>query len=410
MEQGYLEIRSLDQLSEALIRIKADQTLASRIRTVSIDETDDQPKEDEDAPRRSQLSGDEIAAQAAEEQMKAIGQTARRSAGVTTLLEAIAEDGHLESVKWSLDSWNSKNCVRGKSLWDALARNAGTLKRLDLDFYTHEIHNLAEEGINPVPSPFPELQHLTLRMSGGHGDNAKAFDVMLRDLPKLKSLRLYLPSCDLESCRIQSLTYNWNLPSLIEFGIQAYVSDDSGFPAFLSRHPSIQTLKYDVESETPIRIAPTDLPNLRALSIESFAQDDDLAQSDLIASSRPIKHLRVGKAPYHRYPKLAVVGESSLHCLEIHGSWAEEQVQKSMKELLPKFTNLREFGVDIQSEDRTYWQDGQWHYPEPLNVTNLVRLLIETLLDRNVELTNALDQYTGFVPTRQYSPCFAHDR
>jgi hypothetical protein len=354
MAESHLEIKTLMQLSQALADFENQPELASRVRNIQIQENDVEDEPD---------AGDD----AEDDAKRNTAQAWSFCAGITSILEEIARTNRLESFKWIVSYYISPLPSRPKQCWEALSKVAPTLKGLHLSFYNHEIHHLITQGINPVPLTFGNLEFLTLSMDGGHGDDAVHFDSMLRQTPKLRSLSLSLPLCDLENCRIKGLTYDWKFPILEHFSISAFLNDDSGIPAFLARHPSIRSLSYDVDSETPIPEPFSGLPNLVALDLTSWRYNHRVCGIPLV------RQLRVGSSTSGMAAALSSVDLTMLCCLEIQSSyWHEETVQNLMNETLPKLTQLVEFGVDFQSGDLSWYEDGKRINPDPLDLELLV--------------------------------------
>jgi hypothetical protein len=360
MAECHLEIKTLVQLLQARADFEKYPELASQIRSIDIEETDE---EDE-----SSNPDVEIAVNDAEANVKRNTTQAQSfCTEITFILEAMAGTRCLQSFKWTVDYYDSPIPSRPKQYWEALAKIAPTLKHLHMSFYTHEIHALTKQSLNPVPVPFDELESLTLSMDGAHGDDATVFNCMLKRIPKLRSLNLSLPSCDLEDCRIKGLAYDWTFLALENFSLSAYVNDDSGVPEFLARHPSIRTLDYDVDSDTVMLGPFTGLTNLAALNLGSWRHDSSICR---IPS---LRQLRIGRSLFETASALSSIDLTALRCLEIDTSyWHEEEMQNLMKETIPKLTGLLEFGVSFHSDNLTWYEDGKRFQPEPLGLDLLV--------------------------------------
>jgi hypothetical protein len=365
MSQGHLKIKSLEDLSQVLASFRDDPNLALSIRALDVEENDLEDASNEDGGETVvgvEHNTEDYAARNA-------AQAQGFCDGIASIVQEIAQNGRLESFKWKASYYRAPIPTRPKTFWEALSKTAATLKALHLNFYTHEIHALRQQKLNPMPSPFLELECLSLVMDGGHGDDAKDFDNMLRNIPKLRSLTLSLPSCDLEKCRIQGLTYDWNFPFLSHSNLSAYINDDSGVPAFLTRHPSIQSLKYDVESDSPISIPFTSLPNLKALFVSGFSQ-----VQKCVEEARAIKQLCISTSLGTTPCDLSPASSSALSCLEIETSyWNEEMVRSQISDLLPNFANLIEVGIEFQSDNLTWYEDGKEFHLDPMDVGLLVR-------------------------------------
>lgn len=82
---------------------------------------------------------------------------------IARILKAVCRKGTLASFVW--DGYtNERQVVRSKTFWDALWASARTLERLNLSFYTHEVHEIVSIFI-PLDrhitnsSSRPQLQH-----------------------------------------------------------------------------------------------------------------------------------------------------------------------------------------------------------------------------------------------------------
>jgi hypothetical protein len=162
------------------------------------------------------------------------------------------------------------------NFWEALAKVAPRLQHLSFNFYNHELHRMKEKGISvrggslessltvtssnafvffiqaKFPSTFPLLKSLYVDCSGAHGDDGSPIEKLLRGLPNLRVLHIKAPNCDLESCRIQGLTWAYKFPQLTHFAISIFYRSAQDIASFLANHPTIRTLMFDAEGDEPI--------------------------------------------------------------------------------------------------------------------------------------------------------------
>jgi hypothetical protein len=362
--ESRLEIKNLEQLSQALTDLKNYPFLASRIQIVEVEENDveNDGADEPDIAQTAEDDSESINAKRNTEQAESF------CSGVTSIVNSIAQNGSLMSFKWAVNYYKAPLPSRPQQFWNALSTTSSTLKQLHIGFYTHEIHNLRKAAINPFLVPFERLESLNLQLDGGHGEDARDFDAMLGKLSILRSLTLSLPSCDLENCRIKGLTYDWTFPLLEHLSLSAYVNDDSGLPQFLSRHPSIQSLDYDLDSDKPITDPFARLSNLLALNVKPQYQNKD--RLGVIPS---LKQLRINSSFHDMEPVFSLATPTTLRCLDIQTSyWSEEGVRNLIKDVLPKLTELAEFGVEFQSENLSWYEDGKRFTQEPLGLELLV--------------------------------------
>ena len=348
-----LKVSGLRELSGIVDAFKADPQYASTTTSLVIDDEEDDAWEDD---RESQ--GTERMARACEH--------------LVTIIDMIMLHDQLESFKWTGYELSQSRVVRSETFWKALAKTAPSLKHLNLGFYVHEIHGLSKVEI--FPSHFENLESLELDLSGGHGDDATEVDKMLRMIRSVKRLVLDLPTCDLESCRIQGLSYEYHLPKLENLSLSVYDSPGSGLVEFLVRHTSVEILCLNFDSDESLQFSETTLPGLRALKVNSFGRSlfhGLLSQS----AARPLDHLDAGswnKDSYAEIPKLA----ATLTCLEIQDSfdaWREGDFPQQLKEILSQLPNLQELALDLPTGN-TSWrnEDGTRGGPRPMDADDLV--------------------------------------
>lgn len=215
-------------------------------------------------------------------------------------------------------------------------------------------------------------------LTGGHGNDASVIDTMLRHSTGLVNLSLDLPICDLESCRLQGLTYGYHFPKLTTLCLSVY-SKDPAIATFLSRHPSITTLSLNLGGDVPFVDQDTLLPNLRSLAIESSDKVDFLTPSAL----RPITHLRMGRCPHDRYQGIKTVSKTLRFLelsLDVDSMREEDGLPSIIKDLLSDLPDIRELAIVYHSASIT-WSDENKNaiHPEPASINDLVRLLGSSL-------------------------------
>ncbi|MCJ1388812.1 hypothetical protein MMC18_001662 [Xylographa bjoerkii] len=322
-------------------------------------------------------------------------QETERMAGACEHLAAIIDmivlRGGLESFSWTGYELSQSRVVRPKAFWKSLAKTVPTLKHLNLGFYVHEIHDLSKVDI--FPSTFDNLESLELNLSGGHGDDAVQIEVMLRKIRSVKRLALYLPTCDLETCRIQGLSYNYHLPKLEDLSLSVYDSPSSGLMNFLAHHSSVKTLYLDLSSDEPLQFSETTFPGLRALHVDSLIASpfhDLLSES----AARPISHLNAGSWSKESYAEIVKIA-AKLTCLETQDSfdaWREDDFPQQLKEMLSQLPNLQEFALDLPTGN-TSWrnEDGTWGGPRPMDVEDLTKLLSCLSFDSKIRAVRMAD-------------------
>ena len=69
------------------------------------------------------------------------------------------------------------------------------------------------------PSTFPLLKSLYINCSRAHCEDGGSIEKLLHCLPNLRVLHINAPICDLESCRIQGLTWAYKFPQLTHFAL-----------------------------------------------------------------------------------------------------------------------------------------------------------------------------------------------
>ena len=335
---------------------------------------------------------------------------------ILTMKANASDSNGLEAFTWhgtALSGYSGSNSVddgptRPSVFWSALARTAPTLAVLDLDWYPHELHRLEKSSDggsrSGFPTSLPKLQALRLNLSGAHGNDAGVIDRLLcAGMPDLRSLKLVLPTCDLENCRVQGLSYGWTFPELTFLSLSVFYSESSASSIleFLAGHPKIETLEFNVEGEESLLPPSTTntttnsglfdnlFPNLRALELgSSYAWSngtyDFLLNPTPPAPARAITHLNLGQCPYPRYadiPNLRSTLRSLSLSLDLNklrssssSSSAEEEDPHpqipAVKDLLAHLPDLEDLRFQFNSANSMYRDasTGKWFSEKPVNL------------------------------------------
>jgi hypothetical protein len=243
-----------------------------------------------------------------------------------------------------------------------------------------------------------------------HGDNGALIDQVLRNSSGVIDLALCFPSCDMESCRLTGISWEYTFPVLESLTLMTYNSKSSSLSDFLVRHPSITTLTWNVDADDVFIFPPNSLPNLQTLNVD-FHGETELVKA--LRYTGPIAHLRVGFCPHTSYADLTNLAET-LRCLELD-SWISDwrassdsssednmdadgketeeilpRLPEIIKTLLPQLHQLQELSVDLETS-RTYTigDNGESCHPRPMDVSDLVMLSM-----LNSALTNRLGTYS----------------
>jgi hypothetical protein len=237
---------------------------------------------------------------------------------------------------------------------------------------------------NPFPKPFTQLETLHLDLGGGHGDDASSIHNILMDMHNLTSFSLCLPNCDLTTCRIQGINYDYDFPSLKSFSLLGWADSTSNLANFLDRHQSIERLHLCISSDedNEVELPATALPHLRALSLPevNMSQSFNLFSQFLSpASARPIAQLRLNGLHESCIPILKNATKR-LTCLEIWSYDAEEWRQDSKKlpfeDVLPALPELLEVSLHLPTENTSWRNDNDERvHPDPISLQDLRRLL-----------------------------------
>jgi hypothetical protein len=236
-------------------------------------------------------------------------ETTRLCQPIVDLLAAISTaGGSLQIFVWrsehgSYGFWYKFN--RPLEFWTALYAHARTLRVLVLGYFSHELHK--------VPSPqvaFPNMKELMIDATTAHGDDGAAVDTLLKGCPHLESLIFDWPNCDLESCQIKNVTWNYSFPQLRRLMLRGNGFAPQAYIDFLARCPEVEEYRdaisfYELveggaEVEFPLmRFAkirfPIDVfPRLRILSGHSHSlRLDEWFDENHVEGGRPIESLDI---------------------------------------------------------------------------------------------------------------------
>ncbi|KAF2198075.1 hypothetical protein GQ43DRAFT_474886 [Delitschia confertaspora ATCC 74209] len=286
---------------------------------------------------------------------------------VVQILDAVYETGRLESFSWSTtsDVQDLTKAVRPKAFWNALWRHAKTLRTLELVFYIHEVSYVAPPSVQ-----FPALRTIMVDASSGHGCKGDVLDHLLKRTQDLEELHMRLPNCDHDTCRIQGMSWDYDLPHLKTFSLHAFDSAPAALTEFLNRNSRVEVLsshlwddhtrdhKKEGACKSAVQLAPTSLPNLRALSLTDVGNTcRSPDQYFNPKANRPIQHLRIaGWVGNQKLYEPITAAAMTLRCLELEfhvssmrSNAASISALPEIKELLLSLSELRELGVCFES-------------------------------------------------------------
>ncbi|KAF2734084.1 hypothetical protein EJ04DRAFT_252408 [Polyplosphaeria fusca] len=249
---------------------------------------------------------------------------------IITLLTAISDSGgSLRDFRWEQSSWYASKGVRPASFWDALWKHSRTLETLSLGFYTHELHK-----VKPGHVAFPALRELYIDASTAHGDDGSAVESIFKNSPNLEILQFDYPNCDLYTCRIQNISWDYTFPHMHTLAVSGYDSDPAAYTAFLSRSPLLRVLQdgvsaYGDDEDEKVKLSDDAMPALKALYL---SDDYPTACRTLEAylstpAKRAIEHLYVGHRVFNKCDNIANIADS-LKYLELEGviiDWRPEE-------------------------------------------------------------------------------------
>ncbi|ORY19026.1 hypothetical protein BCR34DRAFT_260438 [Clohesyomyces aquaticus] len=339
--------------------------------------------------------------------------TQRLTTPIIQLLDAISSaGGSLEEFIWQQeDWWDSKDCIRPASFWTALWKHAHTLQTLTLGFYTHELHTVS------APSPpvqFPELKELRLDCSTAHGDAGLAVEAILKESPKLEILEFAYPGCDLETCQIRNISWDYRFRGLRELDVQGYDFDSGAFARFLRNHAAVEMFRDGLDGDNQeVEMGMETLPRLEKLYVTAYTSSRSLRDWFSEDAKRPVSHLRVNWRS-HRDLEDVATGNKVLECLEIDGNvgdWRPRDIDssdeeaakqeneaqdnylpKALKNILPEMGRLVELGVGLDSGNTSRRNgDGTWSSPDAMNATDLKCILSVLPIDGQIRALRVWD-------------------
>lgn len=226
-----IEVSDLSTQSETARHLMSDPFRAALVKAVEIrDDDDDDESEHDEEPTVSSIRTDSIQA----------------SKDVATILDQVHQEGRLESFSWTGNGMLRARGERQPAFWEALWKTGATLKNLILWFYEHE--PVLSPDYTPSHVNLEKLQYLHLNASSGHGDDGSIINQILRSSPNLESVSLDFPSCDLEGCRLQGITWDYHFPKLHTLRLNTYNGNPAQLFSFFTQNPSIKTLTFDTWS------------------------------------------------------------------------------------------------------------------------------------------------------------------
>lgn len=245
---------------------------------------------------------------------------------------------------------------------------------------------------------FPVLEALTINAAALHGDDGSMIETILRSSPAIQDLKLSFPTCDLEDCRLQGITWQYTFPLLQTLDLRTYNNDNTALSDFLLRHPKITTLAWYVDADEEFIFPENSLPKLQALFIEFQGRQGGLkANVEALAKCEHLRHLRVDGCPHASYHHLAKL--ESLKCLELlptiwswrdgYGRTKEEPDDRYsaaleadtgfrylldiIRSMLGKMNGLQELAMNLETGNSCPMDhDGVFRRPVPMDMRDLV--------------------------------------
>jgi hypothetical protein len=427
-----VRIVGLEDVAKVVAEALADRSLPNRIRAVEIDitadlEAEEQEQENangEDANATNQVSdenansdNEDAASVRSAGSKDSISPPIRNAAlfdrgyidermnryctPIIQLLDAIeTSGGALASFSWdSKCGWWDSSGTRPREFWDALWRHARTLKKLTLGFYTHEVHK-----VKPAEVHLPAMRELRINADTAHGDEGDAIEHLLATCGGLEVLVFQYPRCDLDTCQIKHITWDYSFPNLKVLDINGYDFAPEAFKEFLGRCANVEIFKDSVDreygSKDRVTVPSAAMPKLRSL-YKAYGTTNDWREWFDPETARPIEHLTVRGGPF---TELAIIATghavTGLRILEFEGyctdwrvpepdspdsddSREEEETEEQkmgmtyrtlgVKNLLPKLLGLQELGIGLDSGNVTMsLPGGGWGSPPSMNENDLV--------------------------------------
>lgn len=337
----------------------------------------------------------------------------------TRLLEAIdAAGGSLLSFTWRIDS--ETKGVRPVSFWEALYKHARTLEEVEIVFHIHETSD------TPAPQVvFPALKCLKIDASSSHGCDGTAVHALLKNSPNLETLSLKWPCCDLVTCQITNLTWDYSFSKLKHLSLDGHDLSINALTDFLGRCPSIVSLQDRAEYNGDIisdeegpkmnpnvrrQLATTALPNLHTLKTMKHETIRSLSTYLNPVADRPIKSLtfqggwgatfnmgEIAQMPVapvtSRIEELTIEGSicdwrmdppTDSDDEEDHRKYEEagglSHAMRALKTTLRPLTGLKRLALGMDSENVAVWQPGgNWIYPPAMRPDDVKDILDQLL-------------------------------
>ncbi|KAF2650877.1 hypothetical protein K491DRAFT_782272 [Lophiostoma macrostomum CBS 122681] len=348
----------------------------------------------------------------------------RYCAPIIQLLNAIeSSGGSLESFSWdSKCGWWDSNGTRPREFWDALWQHARTLQKLTLGFYTHEVHK-----VRPAQVHFPAMRELRINADTAHGDEGDAVEHLLKTSAALEVLVFHYPGCDLDTCQIKNVTWDYNFPNLKFLEVNGYDFAPDAFKEFLGRCGNVEIFEdlidHDYDGEERVAVLKTTLPKLRKL-YKDYGTTNDWNEWFDADAARPIEHLTVRGGPSSQLANIATgVAVRGLKTLEFEGyctDWraqereppasddSSEEVEteeqkmgmtlraQGIKNLLPKLLGLQELGIGLGSDNISIsLPGGGWGSPSPMDEKDLRTVLSILPTDTQIRALRLWDEAAG---------------
>lgn len=335
----------------------------------------------------------------------------RLCSSLANLLTAIkAHGGSISTFAWTLDSdgEGDRMGTRKPDFWAALCAHAPTLQSLTLQFFTHELHHLPPRDV-----AFPQLTTLVLDASSAHGDNGTFVDSLLKRSPALQSLDFSWPICDLDSCQIKNISWEYDFARLRELKLAGYDFNPQALIAFLDRCPLVELFYDGVDTELwdendtgsddagadldvaavgpeKLRLRPVTLPLVKELKLGESQKVRTTGEWFDPQAARPIRKLCIKTVRAVEFTLEAVVEKLrerptfELRVLEVDAvvqAWrpgdSVSRPTKALGSLLALLPRLDEMGIGMESSLTSFKDDatGKWVHPPAATGDDLKRIL-----------------------------------
>ena len=253
------------------------------------------------------------------------------------------------------------------------------------------------------------MRELRINADTAHGDEGDAIEHLLATSGGLELLVFRYPRCDLDTCQIKNITWNYTFPNLKFLDVDGYDFAPEAFQEFLERCENLEVFRDAIDRDynsKGVTLPKSAMPKMRKL-YKRYGTTNDWTESFDPEAARPIEHLTVGGGPSTKFADIAT-GQAvrGLKTLEFEGhctdwrvrereppssddsSEEEEDEQQKMgmtyrtqgvKTLLPKLLGLQELGIGLDSGNIiTSLPGGGWGSPPPMNENDLVCLYISS--------------------------------